>query len=73
MENVINENKSSNGCGRRKNSNNMIAGIILIAIGLLFLLEKFVGISFGDMWPIIIIVVGGCIVFKSIRSKNSNQ
>lgn len=32
--------------------------IILITIGVLFLLDKFTSLSFGQTWPVILIVVG---------------
>lgn len=37
----------------------LIGGIILITLGILFLLDRFLPrIDFGDLWPVILIVAG---------------
>lgn len=44
----------------KKENGNFIAGIVLITIGILFLISQFVPrISFGDLWPVVLIVIGG--------------
>lgn len=60
---VIDEPKKSNGP--------LIAGSILVVIGLLFLLEKLIpNINFGDLWPALLIIVGGVLIFTSMNRKN---
>ena len=44
----------------KKENGNFIAGLVLITIGILFLISQFVPrISFGDLWPVVLIVIGG--------------
>lgn len=43
-------------------------GIILILVGLLFLAENFIPtFHFSDYWPIILIVIGLGLIFRSTR------
>ncbi|NCA85065.1 MAG: PspC domain-containing protein [Clostridia bacterium] len=47
----------------------LVAGIILITLGGLFLAGQFIPrINFGDLWPVMLIVVGILIIFGSTRS-----
>lgn len=39
-------------------------GVLLIVLGVLFLLQEFVGLSFEKLWPVIIILVGVLLVFR---------
>jgi phage shock protein PspC (stress-responsive transcriptional regulator) len=49
-----------------KNNTNLWGGVILIAIGGIFLIDRFVPrIDFGDLWPVILIVIGGILISKS--------
>lgn len=32
--------------------------IILITVGVLFLIDKFTGINFGQTWPVLLIIIG---------------
>lgn len=42
-----------------KNDGSLIAGLILITLGLIFLADRFLPrIDFGDLWPIILLVAG---------------
>lgn len=43
---------------------NLIAGVILITIGVLFLINRFARIDFGDLWPFILLVAGIILVVK---------
>lgn len=44
---------------RNKNNGNLIGGLILITLGVLFLLDRFMPrVDFGDLWPVILIVAG---------------
>jgi len=48
-----------------KNEGNLIAGIALITIGGMFLVDRFVPqIDFGDLWPLLLIVAGILIMRK---------
>jgi hypothetical protein len=43
----------------------MIGGIVLIVIGLLFLADRFLDVSFGDFWPLILVAIGGAMLWRS--------
>ena len=42
----------------------LIGGSILIGLGVLFLLDRYVNIDFGDLWPFILIAVGLWLIFR---------
>ncbi len=49
-----------------KNQNSIWGGLILITLGALFLIDRFVPrIHFGDLWPVILIVIGIVLISKS--------
>ena len=56
--------------GKERNED-IIGGVILIIIGLLFLLGNVYGISIWSLiatyWPLILIVIGAGIIFKNWR------
>lgn len=59
---------------KMKNNSNSIAGIILIALGSLFLMDEFFDIDFGKLWPLVLIAVGVYIIFKDkIKGNNTNN
>jgi uncharacterized membrane protein len=46
-------------CENKKSSKRAIAGYILIALGIIFLLDELLGISLlNSLWPVAIIAVG---------------
>ena len=50
----------------QKNDGNLWGGLILITLGAIFLIDRFVPrIDFGDLWPLILIVVGVILISKS--------
>jgi phage shock protein C len=63
-----NKNQESNQNGpfqtndpryKKKDDGSLIAGLILIALGIIFLVIRyFPRIDFGDLWPVILIVIG---------------
>ncbi len=54
---------------KRKNDGNLIAGIILITLGALFLISRFIPrIDFGDLWPVLLIL-GGILIMKNSWTK----
>lgn len=52
-----------------KNDGNLWGGLILITLGAIFLIDRFVPrIDFGDLWPLILIVVGVILISKNYQS-----
>lgn len=55
---------------KNKNNGNLIAGLILITLGLIFLADRFLPrIDIGDLWPIVLLVAGIALI-KSGYSKS---
>ena len=42
----------------------LIGGAILIILGVLFLLDRYFDIDFGDLWPFVLIAIGLWLIFK---------
>jgi phage shock protein PspC (stress-responsive transcriptional regulator) len=42
----------------------LIGGIVLIALGILFLLDRYFDIDFGDLWPFVLIAIGLWLIFR---------
>ena len=44
---------------KKKDEGSLIAGLILITLGIIFLVIRYIPrIDFGDLWPVILIVIG---------------
>ncbi|MCX6245610.1 MAG: DUF5668 domain-containing protein [Bacteroidetes bacterium] len=58
---------------RYKDRGNLIGGLVLITLGALFLADEFIPhVSFGDLWPIILVVIGiGLLINSTTRKKNN--
>jgi len=62
--------------GEANDKSKMIIGVILIALGLVFLLNTFnifVWFSFFKLWPVVIIVIGVLILIKSLDRRSDNE
>jgi phage shock protein PspC (stress-responsive transcriptional regulator) len=60
----------------RKNNGALIAGLILIAVGAIFLIDRFlpdIHIRFRDFWPIVIVIAGLALIFTSFSGIKKNQ
>lgn len=45
---------------------NLVGGLVLITLGAIFLADQFIpGLDFGDLWPIILIVIGAALLFNA--------
>jgi len=56
----------------QKNRGNLIGGLVLITLGILFLADEFIpNINFGDLWPIILIVIGAGLLINSFGRRKS--
>ena len=59
---------------KRNRHGNLTGGLILITLGILFLIARFVpNIDFGDLWPVILIVVGITVLLRNVGKKEKND
>lgn len=52
-------NSSSNN-----RNNSVVGGVVLILLGVFFLLDRWFGIDFRDLWPLILVAVGVWLLFR---------
>jgi phage shock protein C len=58
------------GAREPKHRGSLIGGLVLITIGTIFLVDELVpGISFGDLWPVILVVIGIGLLFNSMNKR----
>ena len=76
-ENKINmniENDKKENCKKPKTNGGIIGGVVLITLGVLFLLDQFIpNVNFGDLWPVLLIVIGISILFKNFPCSRNKQ
>ena len=71
--NATNDSPFNETLTNMKKDSNRVWGIILIALGTIFLLDEWLpDFDFGKFWPLILIAVGGYIIFKD-KNLDSNQ
>jgi phage shock protein PspC (stress-responsive transcriptional regulator) len=59
---------------KKENKNGLIGGVILIALGLIFLANRFIpNINFGDLWPLVLVVLGGVLIATSFAERKSDK
>lgn len=61
---------------KERNRGSLIGGMVLITLGALFLAEELIPqINFGDLWPVILIVIGVGLLINAVvkRKRNTNQ
>lgn len=56
-----------------ENRNGLIGGIVLISLGLIFLANRFIpNIDFGDLWPLVLVVLGGVLIATSLAESKKD-
>ena len=60
---------------RGVNVASIIVGLVIIGIGIWYFLDQTLGfqmprISWGDLWPIFLIIIGGVILFRSAATRS---
>jgi hypothetical protein len=53
----------------RRRARGLMGPVMMITVGVLFLIGEFTRYSFGDLWPILLIVAGGVIFAESMASR----
>lgn len=55
---------------RKRQKGSLVGGLVLITLGVLFLADEFFpGFDFGDLWPVIIIVIGVGLLINAFSGK----
>ena len=58
---------------KHKERGNLIGGLVLITLGSLFLADEFIPhVSFGDLWPIILVVIGIGLLINNFSGRNKS-
>jgi len=58
----------------KQHKGSLIGGLILITLGALFMVNEFIpNIDFGDLWPVILIVLGIGILINAISGKKKSS
>lgn len=50
----------------------LMAPIMLIAVGTIFLAGQYTRYDFGDLWPVLLIVAGGVLLAQSLASRTGH-
>jgi phage shock protein PspC (stress-responsive transcriptional regulator) len=59
---------------RHENRNGLIGGIVLITLGMIFLANRFIpNINFHNMWPLVLVVIGGVLIATSLAESKSGK
>jgi len=62
--------KNTSSDPHRHYKGSLIGGLVLITLGSLFLIDQLVpNIYFGDLWPVILVVIGGGLLFNALSGK----
>ena len=57
-----------------ENRNGLIGGIVLISLGMIFLANRFIpNIDFGDLWPLVLVVLGGVLIATSLDERKTDK
>ena len=57
--------------GKDNKTRGITAGLILIVLGVIFLINIFIDFSFSKLWPVLVIILGVIIVVSGFVSKKS--
>jgi hypothetical protein len=50
----------------------LMGPLIIITVGVLFMIAQFSRFSFGDLWPVLLIVIGVVLVAQQLASKQGH-
>ncbi len=58
---------------RKRRKGGLIGGLVLITLGVLFLADELIPqVNFGDLWPVILIVIGIGLLLRTVTERNHN-
>jgi phage shock protein PspC (stress-responsive transcriptional regulator) len=58
---------------KERNKGSLIGGLVLITLGALFLADELIPqINFGDLWPVLLIVIGIGLLINAVTKRNRN-
>jgi len=64
------ENDYYNG-SNRKAKRNLVGGIVLIVMGLIFLAHNYIPeVDFSDLWPLVLVAIGATTIYNSMQRSN---
>ncbi|MBM3403313.1 MAG: PspC domain-containing protein [Bacteroidetes bacterium] len=64
------ENKIPVSTEQKKSKGSLMGGAVLITLGFLFLIARFVPrIDFGDVWPILLVAIGAILIYNATYNK----
>ena len=59
---------------KHENRNALIGGVVLISLGLIFLANRLIpNIHFGDIWPLVLVVLGGVLIATSFAERKGDK
>ena len=67
VKRVASEARNFRGEKYRSGGSGTLSGILLIAIGFLFLINRYIDIDFDKLWPIILIAIGFGLLIRSVN------
>lgn len=75
METQETPNKANKQANKEaKQRGNLIGGLVLITLGAIFLADQFIPrLDFGDLWPVILIVIGVALLFNAYGRTPKNN
>jgi phage shock protein PspC (stress-responsive transcriptional regulator) len=57
-----------------ENRNSLIGGVVLISIGIIFFANRFIpNINFHNLWPLVLVVIGGVLIATSLAERKSDK
>jgi phage shock protein C len=66
------ETPYTHGTPDRRHKGSLIGALVLITLGALFLADEFIPhLNFGDLWPIILIVIGIGLLLNSVTGRRN--
>jgi phage shock protein C len=58
----------------KKKRGSLIGGLVLITVGAIFLADEFIpNVDFGDLWPLILIVIGAGLLINTFAKKSTTN